>query len=277
MIMKQFQVITINQVNSILKSKAFHLSVMQNSPGLIKSIGQFFILAGFLLCATLLMPAPSFSENELPDSHTQILKSANDYLIELTHKLSQQQTGNFSHTLSPPNSKIELTKCQNPLSVQRLSQRTSGRITLKISCSKPKNWSIHIPAKIKHTVEIIVSARPVNRGEILSKQDISTQEISAAKIRHGYYFDSTQLIGLQLKRSLAPNTPIKPNHLTEPVVIKKGEPVLITADIKSLKVRSSGTALSDGVVGQIIRVKNRKSKRIIEATVSGPGRVKIRL
>jgi len=89
--------------------------------------------------------------------------------------------------------------------------------------------------------------------------------------------DKESLIGYEIKRSLQVNQPIKPSHITPPLMIKKGQHVSITAQLNRLKVKSSGIALSNGTLGQVILVKNRKTKRVIEATILAPGKVMVRL
>ena len=40
-----------------------------------------------------------------------------------------------------------------------------------------------------------------------------------------------------------------------------------------MSITTKGTALSDGILGEQIKVKNNKSNRIIDAKVSGVGKV----
>ncbi|MBN8115235.1 flagella basal body P-ring formation protein FlgA, partial [Vibrio vulnificus] len=42
-----------------------------------------------------------------------------------------------------------------------------------------------------------------------------------------------------------------------------------------MSITTKGTAMSDGVVGEQIKVKNDKSNRIIDAQVSGVGEVTV--
>ena len=60
-------------------------------------------------------------------------------------------------------------------------------------------------------------------------------------------------------------------------LVKRGDIVTILAEIKGLTVRVNGNALTDGHRGDEIRVKNQRSKRILQAEVIGPGTVRVRL
>ncbi len=56
-------------------------------------------------------------------------------------------------------------------------------------------------------------------------------------------------------------------------VVCRNDSVLIQAISNGMNITTKGTALSDGSLGQQIRVKNDKSNRIIDAQVSGIGEV----
>jgi flagella basal body P-ring formation protein FlgA len=56
--------------------------------------------------------------------------------------------------------------------------------------------------------------------------------------------------------------------------VKKGNQVVILAQIGTLQVRMNGKALSNGAVGERIKVENNSSNRRIEATVIASGVVK---
>jgi flagella basal body P-ring formation protein FlgA len=61
--------------------------------------------------------------------------------------------------------------------------------------------------------------------------------------------------------------------LDAPLVIKRGDTVSMEANIGGITVKTSGTAISDGRIGQQIRVKNNQSARVINAKVIGSGQV----
>jgi flagella basal body P-ring formation protein FlgA len=65
--------------------------------------------------------------------------------------------------------------------------------------------------------------------------------------------------------------------LKQPVVIKRGDQTVITAGSGGLRVRMTGKALEDGVLGEQIRVQNLSSKRTIQGEVQPDGSVLIGL
>lgn len=269
---------TKNQVNPKQKSNTRHLSVMQNLPGLNISIGHFlrrrelFIFC-FLVCTPFLSRANSYTE-----TLNEISTVSDAYVQEFIHNIADLNPGSFEYSITSPSSNHKLVPCSAPIQVKPLADSfISGRFLLKVYCTSPTLWSVSLPGEIKHFLNIVVSARPLNRGDIITTHDLQWKKITSNLVRPGYAMDKESLIGYEIKRSLQVNQPIKPSHITPPLMIKKGQHVAITAQLNRLKVKSSGIALSNGTLGQVILVKNRKTKRVIEATILAPGKVKVRL
>lgn len=59
------------------------------------------------------------------------------------------------------------------------------------------------------------------------------------------------------------------------VVVKAKQRVTMTVKIGDLEVTAAGEAMSDGKVGQPIKVTNLDSKKVVTGTVTGPGAVDI--
>lgn len=70
-------------------------------------------------------------------------------------------------------------------------------------------------------------------------------------------------------------TIINSKNLRPQKIIQRGELIMLVATAGQMEVRMSGTALSDGSLGQRVRVKNLSSKRVVEGVVDGPGTVKV--
>ncbi len=61
----------------------------------------------------------------------------------------------------------------------------------------------------------------------------------------------------------------------QPILIKRGDAVTITAEGDGLSVKMPGVAMSDGRRGEQIRIKNNNSAKIVDAQVTEPGEVAV--
>ena len=55
-----------------------------------------------------------------------------------------------------------------------------------------------------------------------------------------------------------------------PILVHKGDLVIIVLNTPSLQLTAQGKALEDGAMGAAIRVANTQSGRVIDAVVAGP-------
>ncbi|MDC9727989.1 MAG: flagellar basal body P-ring formation chaperone FlgA, partial [Methyloprofundus sp.] len=95
------------------------------------------------------------------------------------------------------------------------------------------------------------------------------------KLSRGFFTTFAQVKGSISARHLQAGSILRPAQLITQKLVKKGDKVTILAKSKSFKIHMSGHALMDGRLGDTIRVKNSKSKRIIEGTVIRSGVISV--
>jgi flagellar basal body P-ring formation protein FlgA len=83
------------------------------------------------------------------------------------------------------------------------------------------------------------------------------------------------IIGLTPRRTLRPGVPISAADIQRPVMVSKGEIVIIALQTPQMLLSARGQALTNGSKGDAIRVANIQSRQIVEAVVTGPGQVAV--
>src|SRR5581483_5615169 len=81
-----------------------------------------------------------------------------------------------------------------------------------------------------------------------------------------------QLVGLTLKRRVAPGAPILPDMVEGVKDVNRGDIVAIEVFSGSAHLQFSAKAETPGAVGETIALRNPASNRIFRARVSGKGR-----
>ena len=97
------------------------------------------------------------------------------------------------------------------------------------------------------------------------------------RLNYGYFKSVDEVIGMQLKHPVKGGESLSPGNLKPRRLVQRGDIVTILAEVQGLTVRVKGNALTDGYRGEAIRVKNQRSKRILQAEVIAPGIVRVRL
>lgn len=171
--------------------------------------------------------------------------------------------------------RLALADCPTPLNIEKKSANRIGRINLNVSCPQQKRWSIYVPIEVNLFKPVVVSIAPIAKGTTIEPHHLELREMNVGKLNGTYFSDDSNIIGMQAKRPIKADKPLIAQHLEPPVIIKRGESVLITAQTAGLVVKIPAIALRDGRKGQQISVKNKQSNRIVDAIVRAPGQVSV--
>jgi flagella basal body P-ring formation protein FlgA len=201
---------------------------------------------------------------------------------EAAHSFIVQQIGQDfpSHVIevSDLDARLKLTACDAPLEgFLPPGGRLPGNTTVGVRCPGSKPWTVYVPAEVKVKRPVVVTKHPLLRGSAIGKNDIRLEEREISGNIDAYIFDTEHVLGMIAKRPMAAATALKPAMLDAPLLVHRGQQIIILAEGSGLEVRMSGTALMDGSEGQLVRVKNTISQRTIEGLVIKPGIIKVNM
>lgn len=181
-------------------------------------------------------------------------------------------------TISRLDPRLKLRQCQRPLEpFLPPGANLSGNTSIGVRCEDYKPWSLYVSAKITKYTDVYVATRYLPRGAKIKKSDIILKRNNISNLPIGYITDLDNILGKVLRRSLPHNKVVSPNALIEPVLVQRGQKVTIIAQNTVVKVHMKGKALKNGSEGEVIRVQNLSSKRIIEGKVMSAGVVDVNL
>ena len=227
------------------------------------------------LMLILSMMIAKVSASDASQSHESILNSAKQYIVGI---LQQQGRGDFEIAMAPLDARLQLPLCGVPLQAFTTSNLgNSGYLTVGVRCAGAKPWSIYTSARVKSYQEVMVLTRPMHRGELVTARDLSLRRMEIADLRDDYFVSAKPALNQRLTRSLTAGSVLYANQLTPVKLVKRGEKIHIQAHTPYLVVKMSGEALMDGVKGQRIRVRNARSRRIIEGVVVARGVIQVGL
>jgi flagellar basal body P-ring formation protein FlgA len=135
---------------------------------------------------------------------------------------------------------------------------------------------VQIAGQALPMIAMPVLAKRKSKGEIITAGDLTLLEVRADRLAVDTVSNEEGLIGKQAKRSLLPLAPVREADLTSPIAVSRGSLVTMIYQNASLTLTAQGKALEDGSMGEVIRISNSKSERVIEGVVSGPNRIIIK-
>lgn len=204
-------------------------------------------------------------------SHESIAEAVKSYIAQ-----NINLPGEHEVTLTPLDSRLNLPQCAGPLEAFTTTDLIkAGRSTIGVRCNREKKWSIFTSAVIKTYQMVIVLSRPIQRGEIITRQHLAIEKRDVSKLREDFVTQVEQVENKQSKLQLNTGTILSLRNIIEPILIKRGDKVVISTTKPDFSIRMSGVAMMDGTKGQLIKIKNQNSGRIINATVIEPGLVSV--
>lgn len=209
-------------------------------------------------------------------THEQIIQAVTQAIEDKLAVFFKNEEYRAEISVSAIDRRLTFPLCESELKVSsKQTHRYYPRSSVKVQCADKKPWGMRVTAISKVYLLVAVASNQLVKGQRIDGVDIDWSEVIAGQLRSGYFTQSKQLIGMELRRNLPANSPFTPKLLRLPIVIKRGDQVTISAKIATLEVKTDGIALNNGILGQTIHIKNRKSQRVLDAIVIGPGMVAI--
>lgn len=172
--------------------------------------------------------------------------------------------------------RLLLPSCPAPLEAFRTtSTPPAGNVTIGVRCPASTEWKIYVSTSVAVHVPVVVLSASQARGAIIGPGDISLEERNISTLAMGYLLDPERATGMELRRGLSVGAVLTANVLTQPRIVQRGQSVTLLAEGTGIVVRMAGEALQDGTLGERIRVRNTRSRRIVEGVVDGPGVVRV--
>ena len=138
-----------------------------------------------------------------------------------------------------------------------VSVRTDGKSFAKIP----------IRFEVRRFQNVAVAAIGLGSGDVVNNTLLRFERMDIGKLPAGYINDFAQYEGWLARNMIAPGTVLTENMIVKPTLIKRGDTVRIVARIGQMEVSAAGLALSQGGVGDRIRVQNIDTKKYLSGRV----------
>ena len=170
-----------------------------------------------------------------------------------------------------PDGKLSLIVCDNNNNRKNIKGRTSVYVRVRVD---GRNYGrISLSGWVDVFDSVICASKNLERGTVLSLNDVCREKLNISKFSGNYYTDSGEILGKVLKTELARGRCITSDMVKDPALVHRGDLVKMVAASGALKIVTSGIAKSDGRLNDQIRVENIRSGRVVYAVVKGKSRV----
>jgi len=179
-------------------------------------------------------------------------------------------------TVGALDSRLKLALCDQPLQAFTPPNTEIRRnLVIGVRCRGSSPWKVYVPVKLSARRQVLVTARPLSRGETLSEKDVRIEERDITTTRGAYLTEAVQLQGKVLKRTVPEGRLVTADLLNNEDIVKRGQRVTLLVEESGFVVQMAGKALSSGAINERIRVENGSSRRTVEGIVRSPQLVEV--
>jgi len=116
----------------------------------------------------------------------------------------------------------------------------------------------------------------IHPGETITDDQLGERAFLAHTVTRSTVFHGRQgLVGKVAKRHLLPGVPVPINAVREPYLVNAGKSSLVVFTNGSLTISIQAVALQNGVVGDVVTLRNPDSGVVIQGTVAQDGTVRL--
>ena len=133
---------------------------------------------------------------------------------------------------------------------------------------------ILLPVTAEAAVRIVVPARDIARGDVITESDLTFRTIEGEALMSGVATTIAGVSGMQARRVLRAGEAFRDNDVRRPVIVAKGQTVTMQFSVPGVELTAMGRAMSEGGIGDTVTIQNPVSYRMIAGTIVAPGTVR---
>lgn len=123
--------------------------------------------------------------------------------------------------------------------------------------------------------QVAVATTQMNARDAFTENSLRYERMDTGQIPPGFYVDKSKIVGLTARRLIMPGMVITDSMVNRPVLVKRGDAVILVALQGDMEITAAGQSMQDGYEGQLIRVKNVSSNKIVLGKVMDANRVQV--
>jgi flagella basal body P-ring formation protein FlgA len=162
--------------------------------------------------------------------------------------------------------------CAQPVSIEPLDTRSTLRMRFLARCPDTPGWRYEYLVRARVTAMVVVASTPVAANETLTNAQVTLERRDISGIADPIS-NPQEIVGQNSRRMLRPGDILRSGQLSSPILVKRGDAVMMVARRDGIEVSTAGEALDAGAQGAMVRVRNAGSGQVMRMRVAGAGTV----
>jgi len=132
-----------------------------------------------------------------------------------------------------------------------------------------------VNATISVMADVVTVVRPLGKHQHIRLEDIRLERRDLAGLGSETIRDLEDALGNRSRRAIYPGTVLRAGMIDQPPVVRRGDIVKIVVETGAMTITATGMVKQRGRKGEMVRVMNTDSNRVIMARVTGPDAVSV--
>jgi len=213
-----------------------------------------------VLAVTPVLAAPTVASQVEEAARAELEKQA---------AASRLTDARFELTVVPPR---VAPNCPGPVEVDTLDTRQATRMRFAVRCPQAGSSRLEYIVRARISASVVVTAAPVAANEVLTDAHLTVGQRDITSVADPV-IDPIDAVGQTSRRSLRAGDVLRNSSISAPVLVKRGDAVVMIARIEGVEVSTAGEALDAGARGATVRVRNSTSGQTVRMRVTGAGTV----
>ncbi|MCE5334542.1 MAG: flagellar basal body P-ring formation chaperone FlgA [Desulfobacteraceae bacterium] len=148
-------------------------------------------------------------------------------------------------------------------------ERYIGNVTVTVDffVNGEKVRTLGVAGRVEVFGNVYLASRPLKQNEMLSAADLTIQKVNVTESVDRFATRPDQVENRRVLRNVGMNQPLELKDLDKPLVLKRGDPVMIVYDQPGLMVTAKGQVNANAGIGDNLAVTNVASKKTVHCKV----------
>ncbi len=206
----------------------------------------------------------------------EIAQKAREYLLSVLPVMDRETTVELGRM--PADQWVPRKRDEIVLDVSLVdSNKDRGNIELIVTARSNTTplFKVSVIFKVRVFEDVVIAKRKIGRRQRLTREDIFLGKREISKIHNLSFSSVDDLTGKVAVRTILSNAIITENIVEIPPTVQKGSVVKLYIEANNFSIVTKGLAQEAGRTGEVIRVRNLDSKKVLYGKIVGPERVQI--
>lgn len=239
----------------------------------------FPFAAGMVFTFLLALPthaAERLAQNSAREQINALVLTHAGQQIDALAKKQQWQDYRYTFNVYIPGTVATDALCPSRPNIALTSSPDTAfsRMSFDVTCPTRGGWKVSVAVRPDVKVPVVMPRTQIPRDTVLTAEDLQLKRFNISNARNGLLMHPEEAVGMTSKRTLQPGKPLTRASLVQPLLVKRDQPVMIVSHFDGITASMPGVALKNGRKGEMIKIRNTSSQRVISGIVDEEGVVK---